>query len=99
MPKPRLAQRVAAYMPAFMEKSVWPSAGVPPPGSQRAGTGRHPVNLSGWNQHSNCADALGPPGEQPGHQKAVEEGTSEAHDIWDRLLLPVCPLLWRVRAC
>lgn len=39
------------------------------------------------------------PGEPPGHQKAVEEGASEAHDIWDRLLLPESPLLWRARAC
>lgn len=78
------------------------SAGAPHPSSllglHRAGTGRHLVDLGGRTQHSNCANALGPPGEL-GHQKAVEEGASESHDIWDSVTLPLSPLFRRARAC
>lgn len=98
MPKPRLAQTVATYVPDFTEKSVWPRTGVPPPGSQRLapeGTGQ-PQWMEPTFQLRRCPRS---PGEPPGHQKAVEEGASEAHDIWHRLLLPESPLLWRARAC
>lgn len=50
MPKPRLAQTVATYVPDFTEKSVWPRTGVPPPGSQRlAPEGTRSTSVDGTN--------------------------------------------------